>query len=387
MALQLAIESSLLLRRCRVGDGPDGGEHDDKGTDAEPPVHAELRQGGRAQSVDAPGHGTAGGLEGLVGTDQDGGASGRVRLGADEPVAVALPQRVVGSVEDVEEDGSGGQRAVGVVNVLLETKRPARVRPQLESVAAAPDRHAGNHEESPAHLGAHVSREEGHVEDGTDDQSTEHLSNPVQRAVERAGADVEGEAVHVVLLVRVENIRREEQREHAQYPPVAHGVEGNLQGTGKRVLLGLRRGMELSQANALGRADEKTEHPTNQHDDHESDVGRVGDRARFRVVVETERREGADTAAEVEDDPKHSDGASLLRFRYVGGHDGALHDPQKRSTYAEDGTCGDHEAAILGVLQVLSGSPFPKRGPARLGSLDVGPHLRLKFNKLPLYRA
>lgn len=327
---------SLVLHRRLLRHSPDSRQRNEKGADAETPVHGQLSFATLAQGIDTPGHGSARGLECLVAADENGRAACAVRLGADEPVRETLPERVVGAVEDVQENRPCGEAALLKVNVLDQAPRHAVILPQLKRVSASPDGHSRDENDGPAETRTIGAIEPWDVEDKADEQTAEHLGNPVEGRVERARADVEGETVDVILLVAVEDVGREEEGNHANYTPPADGADGHLGGAPDTALLRLNGAVQLRKADARRRTQEQAQHPAEEHDNHKGDVGRVGDGAGFVVVVEGKGHEGADAAAQVEDDPKCGDGAALLRLGDVRGHDGALDDPEEGSAHTKN---------------------------------------------------
>ena len=82
------------------------------------------------------------------------------------------------------------------------------------------------------------------------------------------------------------------------------------------------------------------------------------------MVVEAEGGEGPDAPAEIENDPEDGDGAAFLGLGDVGGHDGALHDPEEGGADAEDGARGDDEGAVGVVVEVEERAGVEGVGPA-----------------------
>lgn len=339
----------------------------------EPPVHCKLRHGRLGQRIQAPRHRAPSRLERLVRADKDGRHGGGIRSRAHQPVAKSLPKGVVGPIEDIQENRTGGQPALRVVDVLFMPLGHAPIKPFLERIPPAPDGHAGREEEQPAHPCAVLAVHPRHIEDQADDETAQHLRDPVQGPVQRPRADVEGHPVDDVLLVRVEDIRAEEHGDHAEDPPVRHGL-GRQLGRSPPVLLRLGRGLQPLHADGRGRTDQGPEQPADGHDDQQGDVGAVCDGPAVRVVIETKAGERAHPAAEVEDDPEGGDGSAFLGFRHVRRHDGSLRHPQEGRSDPENGTGGDDERAVGGVYRVS------------IGHCRGNGFIRLKHNRLPEYK-
>lgn len=323
-------------------DSPYRGKNNQQCPHTQTPVHCKLCHATLLERIDSPSKRSTSRLEGLVGTNEDGSTGRAVRLGSDQPVAEALPQCVVHSVEDVQEDGTRGNLGIGVVEVLLVAVCKTVIRPLLERIASAPSHHTRDDEDSPSDACPRLALEPGHIEDEANDETTQHLSHPVESTVQRPAPDVERVAVDVVLLVGVEDVGAEKEGQHTQDTPFEDGLHGNLDRSLYAMSLSLSGGVELREADALGVADENAQEPPEYHDDHEGNIGRVGHGTALGVEVEPKRRQRANTASEVENDPKYGNGSALLFFRDVGCHDGPLNNPDKRSADTQDcASCND----------------------------------------------
>jgi len=149
----------------------------------------------------------------------------------------------------------------------------------------------------------------------------------------------------------------------ARYAPLGNGLDGHHSRTLDGSLLGLDGIAQLSKSDARGRADEQAEEVAEDHNDHEGNVGRVGDGAALRVVVQAEGDQRADAAAEVEDDPEDGDGPALLRLVHVRGHDGALDDPDERGADTQDGARRNDESTLRVVVEVQQTSRVQRVRP------------------------
>lgn len=147
------------------------------------------------------------------------------------------------------------------------------------------------------------------------------------------------------MLIRVKYVRAEEERNHAEDPDLQHRLHPHLErGLERR---GLVLNGDLRHVDQGRFADQEGESPAKGHDDEEGDVGAIADGADGGIVVQAEGDEGADGAAEVEDDPEDGDGAAFLVLGDVGGHYGALGDPEEGGAYTEDAAGGDDEGCVL----------------------------------------
>lgn len=309
--------------------------------------------------IDPPRHRTSSRLERLVSANKNSGPAGGVGLCSHKPVAVGLPQRIVSAIEDVKEDRPGREGALRVVDILDKTLSVTSILPLLESVSTTPDRHTSDEQHNPSESGTSRALQHRQIEKNANDKAADHLREPVQGSVQRPRPNIERHTVHIVLLIRVEHIGAEEQRQHAQHPPITQRRDGHLQHALQALLLRLGGSMQLRQADSLRRADEEAEDPADEHDGHQRNVRGVVDGAGCGVEVEAEGGEGADAAAEVEDDPEDGDGAALLGLVDVGGHDCALNDPDEGGADAEDCAGGDDEGAVCVVWDgqpVMGGS-------------------------------
>lgn len=366
-------EPCLLFRDCLVRDGENHWQHENQGANAQAPVHGQLFHGGEVQSIQPPRNSGTGSLQALVHAHEHRRAGRAVGLGADEPVGEALPESIVASVKDVQEHGSHGLFTILEVESLLSTPGEELVLPQLELVPAAPDDHAGRKDEEPAQAGTVGSAEHGKIQNQANQEAASHLGEPVQRAIERSCAKVESVAVDVVLLVAVEDICGKEERNHAGDAPLHERAERHLEHALDGVLLRLDSSVKLRQANVPGGADEESQRPAENHDDHESNVRRVADGAGSVVVVEAEGDQRADATAKVEDDPEDGNGTTLLRFVDIGGHDGALHDPDERGADAKHGAGANHKCAIGAVVKVQQTAAVQGIGPSTDEEADSRP--------------
>ena len=204
------------------------------------------------QRINPPRHRTPRCLERLIRTHQHRCPRRAITLRANQPIAKPLPQRIIHAIENVKENRPRRRRRLLIINILLQPLRKALILPDLKSIATAPDRHSRNEEHGPSDLCSCRAREglEREVEDVPDEQPAHHLRHPIQRAVERARADVECEAVDVVLLVGVEDIGAEEEREHEHDSPFEHDGDSGLDCSGERVFFGFDGGVELCEADA-----------------------------------------------------------------------------------------------------------------------------------------
>ncbi|KMP02426.1 hypothetical protein CIRG_10249 [Coccidioides immitis RMSCC 2394] len=344
----VCLTASFMAHTCQ-GNRPHRRDRQHEGANTQPPVHSKLRHRRLMQRIDPPCHRTASSLKSLVRADQHRRDGGRIRHCPDQPVAERLPQGVVRAVEKVQEYRADGDICVhGVVDVLLESLSQALVFPFLEPLPSAPDHHGGDHEDDPAHPGALAAVKEAHVERLAHEEASEHLSQPVKGRVEGAGTDVEGSAVDVVLLVGVEDVGAEEEREDAD------DFEGEeCFGDGSNfVEKGLMNDFffghfELRQPDAGWWVDEDSNRPPEKHDHHGGDVCAVRDGAGLGMKIQAEANQRADHTAKVEDNPEDRDSSPLLRFGDVGSHDRSLRDPEERGTDAENRTSSDDEAAII----------------------------------------
>lgn len=186
-------------------------------------------------------------------------------------------------------------------------------------------------------------------------------------------------------MVAVEDIGGKEERQHADNAPFADDTQTLLDGTRNGVLLGLNSLVELDESDARRRANENTQHPANDHDDHESDVCRVGHSAGLGVEVEAKRSQRANTASEVENNPvgrvstlkviccegrfrwslpEDSNSTALLGLRHIRNHYASLDDPDERGTDTKNGTRGNNEGAVLVVVEVQQATGVESIRPA-----------------------
>ncbi len=315
-------------------------------------------------------------LKTLVEADKDGRSGGTITLGTNQPVGESLPKSIIGSVENVEEDGSGRHASMSIIKALLLALGKEVILPLLELVAASPDDHTGHKDNGPAKSRTVGTLQPRQVKNEANEKTTQHLGKPVECAIERPSANVEGEAVDVVLLVAVKYIGREEQRDHASNLPLHDGVNSELDGSPESVVLGLYRLVQLSKSDALRRADEDAKEPAKEHDDHQGNISRVIDGTGFRVEVEAEGHERANTTTEVEDDPENGNGSALLRLVDIGRHDGALHDPNEGSTNTENCTRGNYKGAVLMLVEVKQAATVESIRPAANKEADARPNPR-----------
>ena len=126
------------------------------------------------------------------------------------PIHARLPCGVIEAVRDVQEHRSNIAIPCPVTfEVIVFGIVLASVLP-LENIAAAPDRKGEHKHDNPSSLCSGRPPDIGEIESKAEDESSKHLSQPVQRAVESASTRVEAREIDVVDLVGVEPIGGEE---------------------------------------------------------------------------------------------------------------------------------------------------------------------------------
>lgn len=200
-----------------------------------------------------------------------------------------MPGGIVGTVEHVQEHLSNislispvhgnpvgvGWLGIGVRELGVDE---GTVVGLLEIVTTSPDDHGEDEKNAEGDLGTDGATDALDVETVTPDGGGEDLGEPVQHAVQGAGAGVEVGAVHGVLLVDVEPVGDEEHGEEQE----DEGLE--LGGLVQTPQLGLPAGV-LHQDDAgavlsddIGCVDEEEgEDGTEEHEHDECDVRAIGD--------------------------------------------------------------------------------------------------------------
>ncbi|GAV27014.1 hypothetical protein PMKS-000475 [Pichia membranifaciens] len=234
-------------------------------------------------SVKSPGDGGAGRLDTFIEAGVVSSFFTVVGKCTHEPQAVTLVHGVEDPVEDVEEHWADICAVLKVHCCDLDGAVCVRgdvgsCKTFLELVTSTPDGHGDAEEEPPTDSGTDASSEPLEVQDGTHDDSTEHLEKPVEQGVQRSSSDVETAGVELVELVGVEPVGGKEHREHDQD---LWFFDKQLEGA-QDLCFPVRKGL-IDDSGAVVSPDfflwqhEEGDNTTAAHEDHESNVGAVLD--------------------------------------------------------------------------------------------------------------
>ena len=285
--------------------------------------------------------------------------------GADDPVDDGLEHGIQQSVAEVEHERPG----VAVVAVLEIDGVDQLHSSVLELVrqTASPDGRSDDGDGDDSEQPSLPPAGESEVEEVADAGGADHLRTPEDDVVEPLGAEREDAAVELVGVEEERSGRRASPggQEHEQHLPVGEELEdlGALGGGRGREgddddPTSGSSGLGAVVADDLGRRQHEHGEPgADEHEGYEGDVRAVvDDTGRLlvaAVVVEGEREETAEDAAEVEDAPEEGDvGAPAVRRR-VRGHHGALRRPEETRAGAEQRARRDGERLRLRVVLVV----------------------------------
>lgn len=279
-----------------------------------------------------------------------------VRECSHEPQAVTLEHSVKDTVENVEEHWADVCTVLevhccnfdGAVCVCSDVGSGETL---LKFVTSTPDGHGNAEKKSPSDSGTNTSPEPLEVQDGTHDNGTKHLEEPVKQGVQGSGSDVKTASVELVELVCVEPVGGKEHREHDEdFWLFNQQLEG-----AQNLRLPVRERL-VDDSGAVVSPDfflwqhEEGDDTTAAHKDHESDVGAVLDGGGVGVHVVGQGDDCTDDGAEVEDDPEDHDSPALFLFSWVGHDDGALGSPEAGAAETEICAGKDDEAGVLVVV-------------------------------------
>lgn len=221
----------------------------------------------------------------LVETSQVGSLAARVGESTHVPVDAGLPSSIVHAVEEVEEHGCdellltispvNGVEST-VLGGFLDFATSHLIL--LPGISTSPDGKGQDEESSERDLGANTSSNVASVKGIAKDESADNLREPVEKIVESTSSSVEVGTVHVVGLVGVEDVGREEHGEEEENP--GRSVESFPKtldlGAPGRVLHQDDLGVVLTN-NLVGIDKEESHDGTEQHEDDEGSIGAIGD--------------------------------------------------------------------------------------------------------------
>lgn len=198
---------------------------------------------------------------------------------------------VVNTIEDIQEHTTN---VVGVLEIDTGRILRGRIRASilaLPGITTTPDGQGEDEKDTQAKTSTSGAAKGGRIQHVSKDERAKHLGEVVEAAVQGAGADVEPGAVDVVEVVGVEPVTGDEHGEEGDDVPVRdQNLAKALDFGPPGWVLHDNDLRTVLTTDVFGLNQEEAENETDEHENHEGDVGCVTNGSAFFDVQGLEQR-------------------------------------------------------------------------------------------------